>query len=163
MVSFAARTLDKPQERRSPWRFLAQGALVLYVVWVAYSTLKDVRESWLAFAAAAIILVGLGRQLRRFWSSARPSPWTMIEVRTESVTLYGRDSSFYQLPLPKSYMVLMNGQMLVLRWDRSAPKRCHRVVFRNKKDLTETDFQGLQKVLQEVAPKRKAAPVFAPT
>ncbi|MFH1010979.1 MAG: hypothetical protein V1784_07075 [bacterium] len=161
MVSFAARTLDKPQERRNTWRFLVQGVLILYVAWMAYSALRDARQNWLGLLIATGVLIGLAKQLHDFWKAARPSPWTMIEVRTENVTLHGRDSSFYQLPLPKSYSLLAAGQVLVLRWGQPAPKRCRKVVFRNKQDMTETDFEGLHRVLQEVAPSRKSMEPFA--
>ncbi len=155
MVSFAARTLDKPQEKQSPWRIVVQGILVLYVAWMAYSSLRETRQDWMGIIIAVAVLIGLAKQVHSFLNAARPSAWAMIEVRTDSVTLFGRDSSFFQLSLPKSYSLLGGGQVLALRWGRPAPKRCRTVVFRKKRDLTETDFQGLLNILQEVAPKRK--------
>lgn len=160
MVVFAARTLDKPQEKQSPLRMIIQGVLVLYVGWVAYNSLRNARKDWMGIAIAAAVLISLAKQFHNFLIGTRPSPWAMIEVLSDNVTLFGRDSSLYQLPLPKSYIMFENQSMLVLRWDRSAPKRCRKVVFRNKRDLTETDFQGLQKILMEVAPKGKSLITF---
>jgi hypothetical protein len=161
MVVFAVRTLDKPQEKQSPWRMVVQGILVLYVAWMAYNSLRETRQDWMGIIIAVVVLIGLAKQFHNFLNATRPSPWAMIEVRRDSLSLFGRDSSFYQLPLPKSYILFMNRQV-VLRWGRSAPKRCRRVVFRSKQDLTETDFQGLQKILQEVAPKGKSLEAFTP-
>ena len=160
MVVFAVRTLDKPQEKQSPWRMVVQGILVLYVAWMAYNSLRETRQDWMGIVIAVVVLIGLAKQFHNFLNATRPSPWAMIEVRGDNVTLFGRDSSLHQLPLPKSYFLLGGGRVLVLRWGRPAPKRCRKVIFRKKHDLTEADFQGLQNILQEVAPKRKSRELF---
>jgi hypothetical protein len=115
----------------------------------------------MGIAIAAAVLISLAKQFHSFLSGTRPSPWAMIEVRSDSVTLFGRDSSLHQLPLPKSYAAL-SSQTIVLQWGRTVPKRCRKVVFRQKKDLTEADFQGLLKILQEVAPSQKVKGLFDP-
>lgn len=155
MVAFAARTLDKPQERQSPLHILLRVALILYVAWIAYKTFRDLEQSWLALVLAVAIFLGILKQAADFWRSAQPTPWATIEVRAESVTLFGRDGSFHQLSLPQSYRLLPGDRVLVLRWDRSAPRRCRSVIFRKKRDLTEADFDSLYRALQEVAPQRK--------
>ena len=161
MISFSARTLEKPKERQKPWRFLLQAAAILYVAWVAYSAFRGMDSGWLALVVAAFILFGVIKQIRDFWTSVKPSPWAMIEVREESVTLFGRDSSFFQLPLPKGFMLHPTGKMLILRWGRNVPRRCRSVTFRKKRDLSEVDFDALLAILQKVAPKIKVPQPFA--
>ncbi|MBU1936192.1 hypothetical protein KKG05_02255 [bacterium] len=161
MISFSARTLEKPQERQKPWRFLLQAAAILYVAWVAYSAFRDMDSGWLPLVVLAFILMGVIKQIRDFWKGVKPSPWAMIEIREESVTLFGRDSSFFQLPLPKGFMLHPSGKILILRWGRNVPRRCHSVTFRKNRDLAEIDFDALQAVLQKVAPKIKVPSPFA--
>ena len=162
MVAFAARTLDKPEERQSPWRLLLQGAILLYIGWIVYRTFRGADQNWVSLIIAGAILIGIVKQIHGFLKTLRPSPWSMIEVQAESVTLFGRDGSFHQLPLPQSYKLLPGGRVLVLQWGRSVPRCCRAVMFRSKHDLTEADFNGLYRVLQEVAPAKKAPSLFAP-
>jgi len=162
MVAFAARTLDKPEERPSLWRLLFQGAILLYVGWIVYRTFRDAEQSWLSLIIAAVVLIGIVRQIQGFLKTLKPSPWSMIEVQSESVTLFGRDGSFHHLPLPHSYKLLPGGKVLFVQWGRSAPRRCRTVSFRKKHDLAEADFDELYRVLQQVAPAKKAPSLFAP-
>ncbi len=161
MISFSARTLEKPQERQKPWRFLLQAAAILYVAWVAFSAFRDMDSGWLPLVVVVFILFGVIKQIRDFWKGVKPSPWAMIEIREESVTLFGRDSSFYQLPLPKGFMLHPSGKMLVLRWGRSVPRRYRSITFRKKRDLSEMDFDALHATLEKVAPKIKVSQPFA--
>lgn len=163
MVSFAARTLEKPEQRQKPWRALLQVPIILYIAWVAYKTFRDMEQNWVALGLAVAILLGIVKQFLDFIRAQKPSPWVMIEVRPESVTLYGRDGSFHQLPLPKSHRLFPDKTTLVMRWDRTVPKRCRVVTFRSKRDLSEADFKGLQGALQEVRPLEKPQDTMSST